>query len=127
VRIGLTIFIAATATETIAITIVAALAASPERPSPEEVFRFATPVPLAPYTLTQPDCDAQPVLINVGAQHPFGLGRHHCIGASISKQVAAATLEWVATEQIKVDGTIDWTTNRIGRSLSGWMTIQRPA
>jgi cytochrome P450 len=122
-RLGLFLFVGATAIETISTTVIAALATSPVRPSPKELFRFFSTAPLLPYTTH----DGDPMLLNLGDAFPFGVGRHHCFGAAISISIAESIVDWVEGRGVGVTCELTWDISRLGRKLSGLMVLASPA
>ena len=118
-------FVASTALETVSTTVVAGLASALPPEQAERLFTHAITAPLLPYTLNQSPRDHIAVLLNIGHAHPFGIGRHHCLGASIAKHIAQTTLVWTTTRKVRAAGQLQWQTDRLGRSLHGTITLIR--
>lgn len=122
---GLIQFVAATAFETVATIVIAGLTSALRPDQVHRLFTHATTAPLLPYTLKQSRGDHTPVLLNISHTHPFGIGRHHCLGAGIAKHVAQTILIWTSTRKVRADGHLQWQTDRLGRSLYGTIALIR--
>jgi cytochrome P450 len=118
-------FVAATALETVATTVVAGLASALPLEQDQRLLTHATTAPLLPYRLKQTRHNHLPVLLNISHTHPFGVGRHHCLGANIAKLVAQTTLGWATERRANANGELQWQTDKLGRSLHGTITLRR--
>lgn len=117
-------FLAITTIETVSTTVIAGLASGLPPGDVQRLFRFAPTAPLLPYTLHLDRREPQAVLLNIGPSHPFGIGRHHCVGASLAALIAETTLTWSMSRAVDAESDLAWHLDRLGRSLEGALTFR---